>query len=123
MTRASLVAISQVAAVELTIRRPTAMLPARLNLSRKRLDVCLLNEQGGTVQVPRHGATRTGYAGWPRQTAAFGEPVQTATRVDVNSARFVHGQLELAGWEVAIADAQKVNGLAALACKTDRIDA
>jgi transposase len=41
----------------------------------------------------------------------------------VNSARFVHGQLELAGWEVAIADAQKVNGLAALACKTDRIDA
>jgi hypothetical protein len=53
MKRASLVAISQVAAVELTIRRPTAMLHARLNLSRKRLDVCLLNEQGGIVQVPQ----------------------------------------------------------------------
>ena len=32
-------------------------------------------------------------------------------------------RLELAGWEVEIADAQKVKGLAPLACKTDRIDA
>jgi transposase len=35
----------------------------------------------------------------------------------------VHDQLELAGWDVEIADAQKVKGLAPLACKTDRIDA
>jgi transposase len=35
----------------------------------------------------------------------------------------VHDQLELAGWQVAIADAQKVKGLGPLACKTDRIDA
>jgi len=41
----------------------------------------------------------------------------------MNGARFVHDQLELAGWEVEIADAQKVKGLAPLACKTDRIDA
>jgi transposase len=41
----------------------------------------------------------------------------------MNGARFVHDQLELAGWEVQIADAQKVKGLAPLACKTDRIDA
>jgi transposase len=41
----------------------------------------------------------------------------------MNGARFVHDQLELAGWQVAIADAQKVKGLAPLACKTDRIDA
>jgi transposase len=41
----------------------------------------------------------------------------------MNGARFVHDRLELAGWEVEIADAQKVNGLAPLACKTDRIDA
>jgi hypothetical protein len=27
------------------------MLHAGLDLSRKRLDVCLLNEQGGTIQV------------------------------------------------------------------------
>jgi transposase len=41
----------------------------------------------------------------------------------MNGARFVHDQLELAGWDVEIADAQKVKGLAPLACKTDRIDA
>jgi transposase len=41
----------------------------------------------------------------------------------MNGARFVHDQLELHGWAVEIADAQRVKGLAPLACKTDRIDA
>jgi transposase len=41
----------------------------------------------------------------------------------MNGARFVHDQLELAGFDVDIADAQRVKGLAPLACKTDRIDA
>jgi transposase len=41
----------------------------------------------------------------------------------MNGARFVHDRLELQGWKVEIADAQKVKGLAPLACKTDRIDA
>ena len=41
----------------------------------------------------------------------------------MNGARFVHDRLELHGWQVEIADAQKVKGLAPLACKTDRIDA
>ncbi len=41
----------------------------------------------------------------------------------MNGARFVHDQLERVGWQVEIADAQKVKGLAPLACKTDRIDA
>ena len=41
----------------------------------------------------------------------------------MNGARFVHDQLEVAGWQVEIADAQKVKGLAPLACKTDKIDA
>jgi transposase len=36
--------------------------------------------------------------------------------------RFVHDQLERWGWDVAIADAVKVKGLAPLAAKTDRID-
>jgi transposase len=40
----------------------------------------------------------------------------------MDGARFAHDQLELAGWEVVIADAQKGKGLA-LACKADRIDA
>ena len=29
----------------------------------------------------------------------------------MNGARYVHDQLELAGWQVEIADAQKVKGL------------
>ena len=41
----------------------------------------------------------------------------------MTGARFVHDQLELAGWDVAIGDAVKVKGLAPLACKTDKIDA
>ena len=40
----------------------------------------------------------------------------------MNGARFVHDSLER-GWQVEIADAVKVKGLAPLACKTDRIDA
>ena len=34
----------------------------------------------------------------------------------------VHDTLEAEGWAVEIADAQKVKGLAPLACKTDKID-
>ena len=41
----------------------------------------------------------------------------------MTGARFIHDTLEELGWEVLVADAQKVNGLAPLACKTDKIDA
>ena len=41
----------------------------------------------------------------------------------MNGARFVHDKLEEHGWEVLIADATTVKGLAPLACKTDKIDA
>jgi transposase len=41
----------------------------------------------------------------------------------MNGARFVHDELYRWGWEVLIADAQKVKGLAPLACKTDKVDA
>jgi transposase len=41
----------------------------------------------------------------------------------MNGARFVHDRLEEHGWDVLIADATKVKGLAPLACKTDKVDA
>src|SRR5271165_4012721 len=41
----------------------------------------------------------------------------------MNGARFVHDELVRYGWEVLVADAQRVKGLAPLACKTDKIDA
>ena len=40
----------------------------------------------------------------------------------MTGARIVRDTLEQQGWEVEIADAQKVKGLAPLACKTDKID-
>ena len=98
------------------------MLHAGLDLSRHRLDVCLLDAQGSTVQVTAAPPDADGLRGLARQTAAHGQPVRAAIE-SMNGARFVHDQLELAGWQVAIADAQKVKGLAPLACKTDQIDA
>src|SRR5206468_4644980 len=95
---------------------------AGLDLSRKRLDVHLLEESGATKEVmavtPDADALRTLVA----STARHGEPVRAAIE-SMNGARFVHDTLELNGWDVEIADAQKVKGLAPLACKTDRIDA
>ena len=98
------------------------MLHAGLDLSRTRLDVCLLDEQGSTLQVTQAPPDTDGLRGLARQTAAYGQPVRAAVE-SMNGARFVHDQLELCGWQVAIADAAKVKGLAPLACKTDRIDA
>ncbi len=47
-----------------------------------------------------------------------------AWRVEsMTGARFVHDMLEQLGWEVLIADAQKVKDLAPPARKTDKIDA
>ena len=98
------------------------MLHAGLDLSRHRLEVCLVDMQGSTVQVTTAPPDADGLRGLARQTAAYGQPVRAAIE-SMNGARFVHDQLEQAGWQVEIADALKVKGLAPLACKTDRIDA
>ena len=51
----------------------------------------------------------------------YGEPV-CAVIESMTGARLVHDTFEQEGWDVEIADAQKVKGLAPLVCKTDRID-
>src|SRR6266540_2465835 len=101
---------------------PVAMLYAGLDLSRHRLDVHLMNQAGEPVQITTAPPDADGLRGLARQVGGFGQPVVAAIE-SMNGARFVHDQLELAGWEVELADAQKVKGLAPLACKTDRIDA
>ena len=45
-----------------------------------------------------------------------------AVVVSMTGGRLVHDTLEREGWSVEIADAQKVKGLAPLACETDKID-
>ena len=98
------------------------MLYAGLDLSRKRLDFCLLDQLGEKVEVGAAPPDADGLRGLAARIGRFREPVVAAIE-SMNGARFVHDQLELAGWRVEIADAVKVKGLAPLACKTDRIDA
>lgn len=99
------------------------MLHAGLDLCRSRVDVRLLDEAGATVEVSTASPDAGGLASLAaRVAAAYGQPVCAAIE-SMTGARFVHDQLELAGWQVDIADAVKVKGLAPLACKTDRIDA
>lgn len=100
------------------------MLHAGLDLSRRRLDYCLLDERGERLGIGAAPPDADGLAGLARQVRAEHGPVQVRAAIEsMNGARFVHDALERAGWEVAVADAQKVKGLAPLACKTDRIDA
>src|SRR6266700_1747373 len=98
------------------------MLYAGLDLSRKRLDFHLLDAEGATVEVGAAPPDADGLRGLTRRLDRHGAPIRAAIE-SMNGARFVHDQLERAGWQVEIADAQKVKGLAPLACKTDRIDA
>lgn len=98
------------------------MLHVGLDLSRHRLDVHALGDDGETVKVVASPPDAGGLRSLAQQPWARGQRVR-ATIESMNGARFVHDQLELAGWDVAIADAQKVKGFAPLVCKTDRIDA
>lgn len=98
------------------------MLYAGLDLSRKRLDFCLLDATGERVEVGAAPPDTDGLQVLTRRLARHGQPIHAAIE-SMTGARFVHDQLEQAGWQVEIADAQKVKGLAPLACKTDRIDA
>src|SRR5688572_15471496 len=98
------------------------MLHAGLDLSRRKVDVCLLSEQGEQldrlVAAPDVDALRTLAR---RIDDVYGEPVCGVVE-SMTGARLVHDTLEQEGWDVEIADAQKVKGLAPLACKTDKID-
>jgi transposase len=98
------------------------MLHAGLDLSRRKLDVCLLSDQGEHLDqlavAPDVDSLRTVAR---RIDEIHAEPV-CAVVESMTGARLVHDTLEQQGWEVEIADAQKVKGLAPLACKTDKID-
>ena len=98
------------------------MLHLGLDLSRKRLDVCVLDERGERIAVTAAPPDAEGLRDLVTRLAPHGAPVHAVIE-SMTGARFVHDTLELHGWDVDIADAQKVKGLAPLACKTDKIDA
>ena len=97
------------------------MLHVGLDLSRKRVDVCLISDQGELLGHFPAPADRDGLYGLVRRVGVYNEPVRGVIE-SMNGARFVHDELVGHGWEVLIADAQRVKGLAPLACKTDKID-
>jgi transposase len=98
------------------------MLHAGLDLSRKKLDICLLSEEGehlDQLAVPPDVGSLGRLA--RRIDEVHAEPV-CAVVESMTGARLVHDTLEQEGWDVEIADAQRVKGLAPLACKTDKTD-
>jgi transposase len=98
------------------------MLHAGLDLSRRRLDFHLLDGAGQTIELGATPPDADGLESLAIRLRGHGQPIRAAIE-SMTGARFVHDRLELAGWEVEIADARRVKGLAPLACKTDRIDA
>jgi transposase len=98
------------------------MLHAGLDLSRKKIDVCLLSDEGEHVDqlavVPDVDSLRT----LARRIEEVHAEQVCAVVESMTGARLVHDTLEQQGLSVEIADAQKVKGLAPLACKTDKID-
>jgi transposase len=98
------------------------MLHAGLDLSRKKIDVCVLSPAGEIVDEWASPPDADGLRGLAARVGMWGSPVRGVIE-SMNGARFVHDRLEEHGWDVLIADATKVKGLAPLACKTDKIDA
>src|SRR3954466_7561963 len=101
---------------------PVLMVHVGLDLSRTGVDVHVMNEAGAPMLVTTAAPDAGGLASLVHRVGAFGQPVAAAIE-SMAGARFVHDQLELHGWDVQVADAVKVKGLAPLAAKTDRIDA
>src|SRR5262249_42976640 len=82
----------------------------------RRRGVKLVGEEGVGLGELAIGPDADGLRSLARQVRArYGQPVRAAIE-SMTGARYVHDQLELSGWEVEIADAIKVKGLAPLAC-------
>jgi transposase len=98
------------------------MLHAGLDLSRKKLDICLLSQEGEHLDQLAVAPDVDSLRRLARRIdEVHAEPV-CAVIESMTGARTVHDTLEVEGWSVEIADAAKVKGLAPLACKTDKID-
>ncbi len=82
--------------------------------------MCLVNAAGEVVE---HTAAPPDADGLRHLAERLRGVRVRAVSESMTGARFVHDTLEELGWEVLVADAQKVKGLAPLACKTDKIDA
>jgi hypothetical protein len=78
-----------------------------LDLSRKRLDWLALDGDG---QLAANGAVAPDRDALAKLRRRLGDAPVLAVIESMSGARFVHDQLELAGWDVRIADAVKARG-------------
>ena len=99
------------------------MLHVGLDLSRRRVDVCLISDQGELVERLAARYDRDGLCSLSDRVATKYAGAVRAVVESMNGARFIHDTLEAQGCDVLVADARRVKGLAPLACKTDKIDA
>ena len=97
------------------------MLHVGLDLSRRRLDVCVLSDEAELVEEFAAPPDPEGLRYLMGKVGRHGQPVRAVIE-SMTGARFVHDTLEQLGWDVLIADAQRVKGLAPLTCKTDKVD-
>src|SRR5260370_20627597 len=102
-------------------RRPVIMLHAGLDLSRNRLDVCLLSDQGEIVEEFAAPSDLDGVRAMARRVLGYGEPARGVI-APMTGARLVHDTLERYGWDVPVADAPNAKGLPRLSSHTDKID-
>src|SRR3954470_23145981 len=83
-------------------RRPVVMVHVGLDLSRTRLDVHVMDEAGTPLGVTPAVPDRDGLTVLADRIGSLDHQVFAAIE-SMNGARFVHDQLELAGWQVEIA--------------------
>jgi hypothetical protein len=88
------------------------MVHAGLDLSRGKVDVCLLSGEGEVVDGLASPPDADGLRGLAARASMWGPAVRGVV-ASMNGARFVHDRLEEHGWEVLIADATKVKGVGA----------
>ncbi len=96
------------------------MIHAGLDLSRKKLDVCLLSDQGEHLDQLVCPPDVDGLRALARRIEEVHQEPVCAVVESMTGARLVHDTLEAEGWSVEIADAQKVKGLAPLAVRPTR---
>jgi transposase len=97
------------------------MLHAGLDLSRRKLDVCLLSDSGDHLDQLATPPDADALRSLARRIEETHRESVCAVIESMTGARLVHDTLESEGWDVEIADAQKVEGLGA-ACLQDRQD-
>src|SRR5215211_5059161 len=80
---------------------------------------CALREGGPIIEGGLVPADEDGLA---KLVLRLGPDVRACVEM-MSGAVWVRDRLQSAGWQVQVADARKVKGLAPLACKTDKVDA